>query len=727
MKAFRRMSVYLVGMFLLSGIMTAQGVVFTWTGAASPDWFTDSNWSPVGVPQAGDAATIPAAATSPLLTHSTASLEALTISSGTLTCENWDTVINATNITVQNTGKITLPDAFANSDMSNRVHIVCATLTVNSGGIIDANEKGYGVGSGPGVGGGSDRVGGGGYGGRGGYASFFSDAYPGAAGGPTYGSVSAPTDPGSGSPICFSGSTGPGKGGGAILIEATNGTVIINGTLTANGGDTKDAHGGGGSGGSIYIYCGDFQGGLSGLISAQGGKRGEDDLVNGGAGGGGRIALIYQTCNLPSIRLSAARGVSYFTAEDESFAAQMGSVYLSTADILTPVLTSVSGRLIIPGVTTWSPASLVVSNCSVNLGDSFQLNVGGDLVVIGATSQLRLGMGSTLNCSNQLMVDNGKLLVDSGSTVTCNSGTINGGTLVVKGNLNCGTDFTVTNSGSFYAYSSTNDGTAFAIGSRVVVAGTMQVVGSSVVYPCSEPVNGGSPVFQVMDMIVDATAGFNAVGRGYGVNQGPGTATLGGADNSSGGGHGGKGGMGSNGYTPGSANGSSNAPVEAGSGSGNCYYGLYQTGKGGGVIWLEVAGTLTLDGALNASGGSAIDAHGAGGAGGSILVIARRFASGGGSSLLANGGNGGANGSGSGAGGGGGGGGRIALWVGYRPASVYKYVSLGHGAIPEEYTQFMGTISVNSGWGYYNGSPNGAEPGTALLLLGGDGPVLMFR
>ena len=707
---------------LLIGVGQSQGRV--WVGGTSSDWFDGSNWNPAGIPQTGDDVTIPSATSAPLLTSSTPSLASLTVSTGTLTCSNWTTVINATVITIQNTGKITLPVAFASNVMSNRIHIVCSNLTVDVGGTIDANEMGYGVGYGPGVGTGSDRVGGGGYGGRGGYASFGNETAPGPSGGITYGSESAPTDPGSGGPASYGGNyANPGKGGGAILIEATDGVVTVNGTISANGGDSKEAHASGGSGGAIYITCRDFQGSSSGLLSAKGGNRGGGDSNCGGAGGGGRIAVIYQTCNLPSVRLSAACGTTYFAAGDETFSAEIGTVYLSTAAILTPMIKDITGRVIIPGLTSWSPASLTLSNSAIVFGSSLQLNVGGDLMVTGATSQLRLGPGSGLNCAGNLLPAGGKIFIESNSTVSCNSGMINGGSLVVaKSDLRCGADFTVTNGGIFYAYSTTNDATALPYGSHIVITGNLYVAGSSWIYSYSEPINGGSPVFQAQNITVDANAGFNAVGRGYGVAQGSGTPPPNGGDNATGGSHAGKGGKGSNGYTPGSTYGSSNAPVTAGSGSGNCYAGIYYTGKGGGVIRLEVPGRLTLAGTLDASGAPAIDGHGAGGAGGSIFVIAGSFNSTVGSVLNAKGGgNAGGN-------GGGGGGGRIAIWVGASRDSVTRYVTTGFGSRPEIFDKFLGSTSVTNGLGYYNGPPNGAEPGTVQLLWSpGQGTVFSVR
>ena len=67
-----------------------------------------------------------------------------------------------------------------------------------------------------------------------------------------------------------------GHGAGAIRIEASL-SVIVDGTITANGQNGPQNYSGAGSGGAIYITCGAFGG--TGVVSAVGG--------NGGAGGGG--------------------------------------------------------------------------------------------------------------------------------------------------------------------------------------------------------------------------------------------------------------------------------------------------------------------------------------------------------------------------------------------------------------------------------------------------------
>jgi hypothetical protein len=125
------------------------------------------------------------------------------------------------------------------------------------------------------------QAGGGGHGGYGGlhqsprggvYDSVLSPVRSGAAGGNS------------------SGATLPqigGLGGGALQLNV-NGTLRIDGSVSANGLD-GDSMSGGGSGGSLWLSIGTLSG--SGTITARGGN---GNNANGG-GGGGRLAIYYAT------------------------------------------------------------------------------------------------------------------------------------------------------------------------------------------------------------------------------------------------------------------------------------------------------------------------------------------------------------------------------------------------------------------------------------------------
>jgi len=205
--------------------------------------------------------------------------------------QNSDITLN--NLTVLSGGVLTCTTG-------DNINLTMSNLTIEVGGSIDANGKGYGSASGPGAGGSYTSTykyrggGGGGYGGKGGDGS-------GAAGGKAYGSPTEPTDLGSGGGDGSGGYKG-GAGGGAIRLDVA-GILTVNGNISANG-INGNMYSGGGSGGSIYITTNTIAG--HGTISASGGT-GRD--VNGSGGGaGGRIVIYCSTEFTGGIMVSGGVG-----------------------------------------------------------------------------------------------------------------------------------------------------------------------------------------------------------------------------------------------------------------------------------------------------------------------------------------------------------------------------------------------------------------------------------
>jgi hypothetical protein len=82
-----------------------------------------------------------------------------------------------------------------------------------------------------------------------------------------------------------------GWGGGVLIIEA-GGTLTVDGTLSAHGGNANVARAGGGSGGSVWLKAPVIAGhGMIGADGANGNYAGT--TVGGGGGGGGRILLAF--------------------------------------------------------------------------------------------------------------------------------------------------------------------------------------------------------------------------------------------------------------------------------------------------------------------------------------------------------------------------------------------------------------------------------------------------
>jgi hypothetical protein len=298
-------------------VAVAQGAEKTWNAEAG-DYFTPTAWQPAGVPSADDDVII---AKGTVTLPESATVKSLTLS-GTLILANGDTTLKAGTFRIRNDGLVTVPGSFQTEAETCRVSLVCTDLSVDEGGAINVDGKGYArqadnVPSGPG--GAIWVAGGASHGGKGGDKDS----------GLPYGSVIAPTQAGS------AGSCG--DGGGIIRIQAT-GSVIVNGRISANGLDGK-RYAGPGAGGSIWITCKTFAGG-KGTIEAKGGTVPPNIGGDNGGGGGGRIALVFdkaaQRKQPPvTVRFSAdgGKGIDLVAGRDKG-PGEPGTLFLSDADIL---------------------------------------------------------------------------------------------------------------------------------------------------------------------------------------------------------------------------------------------------------------------------------------------------------------------------------------------------------------------------------------------------------
>ncbi len=211
------------------------------------------------------------------------------------------------------------------------------------------------------------------------------------------------------------------------------------------------------------------------------------------------------------------------------------------------------------------------------------------------------------------------------------------------------------------------------------------------------------------NVTVDVGASITAFARGYAGDEGPGTG-LAGSNYGGGGGHGGEGGRAGNGELSdgGVSYGSITEPEDFGSGGGQDVDNLYPGRRGGGAIRLDVGGTLTVNGFIEANGeGWQSNAASPGaGAGGSIWITAGSVAGTtgkiqavGGHSLWSDGNDGY---------GGAGAGGRIAVYAN----SI---------ALPED------NFDVWGGAGYSSGESGGdGAAGTVYLDVNGQRPKLVI-
>ncbi|MBI2439753.1 MAG: hypothetical protein HYV35_00090 [Lentisphaerae bacterium] len=634
---FRRAKWLLCLVLVCSLSCRALAATVTWlTPAGTNYWDVPTNWAGGSVPTNGDEVVIATNNIGVRLTNSTYPLSSLLISNkATLIFSNWDTALNATNVTIATGAVLTCAGPFSNnvSTMTNRVWIACSNLTVAAGGAINVDAKGYtavdgGAGQGPG-GGTANYVSGGGYGG----AGSISDLTYGRA----YGAPAAPEAPGSAGGTDIAGRMG-GHGGGAIRIDAS-GNVQVEGTISANGGNGVLLWSGGGSGGGVMITCQTFNG-TNGIIRARGGNNGPN---GGGAGGGGRIAILYSSAQsgiipTPTVQIQLNGGAGSYAGT--TYIGDIGTLYIPSPAILTPTLANIYGQVL--GFSSWSPDSLTITNTWVRLADEgLQLTVTNDITVRGSSAKLEIG-SATMQGGNVLQGAAGYYLAlgTNGFVVSMNNLLIDGGgTLSLFSGMSNAVD--------------TNWGARLSITSAVTVGNS----GSGTIYSVAHSTNGQATFFRVGSLVVATNGLMSSYARGYaGRYSGAVQLSYGfgpqAGNASGGGGYGGKGGNGYAGYAGGSTYGLSNAPSESGSAGGQYWqYG----GFGGGAIRIVADTGVTVNGIINANGGNGVGTYSGGGAGGSVYITCRAFAGTSTNGLItANGGNASS--------GGGGGGGRIAIW-----------------------------------------------------------------
>jgi len=188
-------------------------------------------------------------------------------------------------------------------------------LTIPTGISINLDGLGYGYRRGPGrpryANGTTYNYGhGGSYGGRGGKSSYAEDS------GPTYGSITAPVNIGSGGGWNYA--SGTNNGGGAIKLTV-GGTTALGGELSADGVGFNGSAQGGGSGGSVWLTTSILSG--SGTITADGG------LGTHAGGGGGRISVVLTgSDSFGSVAMHAFGG----TGPSAPTAGAAGTIYKQT-------------------------------------------------------------------------------------------------------------------------------------------------------------------------------------------------------------------------------------------------------------------------------------------------------------------------------------------------------------------------------------------------------------
>jgi hypothetical protein len=398
------------------------------------------------------------------------------------------------------------------------VTIEAQSATVS--GTLAGNSSGYGSseGTGQGTDGNFSHGGGGaGYGGLGG------DGQSGRSGGSIYGSVTAPTDMGSGGGQGRSVAPG-GSGGGYLRLDVT-GTATVSGSITANGGNgTKwsgDCAGGGGSGGGIYITTGTWDG--DGSITANGGNGGNNTSADGGGGAGGRIAIYYDTNNYTG-SLSATGGSGPGGAEDGA----AGTIYQKDSGETYGDLTIDNTGRNQETYTELSDGSYNFKNMTVTNYGFFFFSSGDTVSIDNLTIQNNgwLNTEGSVTVNTSLTISSGTLTLSAGTFTLPSSYTldlegtfeITGGTLnnLVGLNVQDGGTFTLNNS------SQTITLTTFTL----VSGGTVNLIAGTFTLPSSTTLDLGG-TFEITGGTLNNLVGLNVQDGGtFTLNNSSQTITL---------------------------------------------------------------------------------------------------------------------------------------------------------------------------------------------------------
>ena len=593
-------------------------------------WEDSANWSTGEMPTVGDTVYLTNSAATTVTLEQPVDLAELVVGGKTtLKVSNWFSQIKATRVRILNGGTITTVGGFTESQMSNRVWLAGADLTIENGGKIDVSQCGYARQHGP-----CWELA---------YAAGMSPAtsagvsYGGKSDLPTYGSLEYPTDPGSGAEARF--------GGGAAFLDFT-GTVTIDGTVNANGAAGNSGYAQPGStGGAVLINCAKITG--EGAVYA-GASVYESRVSTHGVptycSGGGRIAVHYNpmaqdtvSCRIRFSAPGGMRSLPTTPSRSDPVTAGVGTLYFTDNRFLTGEDYRETGWRLTgvwhSGVPLPSPLELS-GNRSLDLSrleilqKNLDVRVAGDLTLVGTSyfgsieTGLVLGDGASLSVGGNLHVAGSRLELGVGGSVQVD-GSLTQSTnapAVLTGNSCKGVTW---NGGVVVMHAAPTNGTE-TCGASVEVGGRWTVGTNAVIYPWCQVTNGAAVRLAARRFALDRGGRIDADERGFSVGMGPGIPQGTGSKVAAS--HGGLGSA----VDVATSNllcavyGKATCPLEAGSG-GNLVSG---TGcPGGGVVWLEVARDAVLSGILSANsvtnrslGGSC-----SGASGGSVYVRANKL------------------------------------------------------------------------------------------------------
>lgn len=550
-----------------------------------------------------------------------------------------------------------------------RLKINATTMTISTSAKVSADGMGYLGGGASGLlgtnsskygysvnfattGAGSNEDDGGSHGSSGGYWADPSVKlmWPGVV----YDSISQPTEPGGG------GGTGllanPAGNGGGVVIINLSGTLTVDGKITSKGaaGGGAGVAGGGGAGGSIYVSANTITSSSAGTsFDVTGGT-----ATNNGGGAGGRISLSYTTLGgtmaISQAKITAAGGAGFdsgcYGGSGSVFTFPTGATYGNYYFLDNTTSSFRPGPLSPYGFVTSSTATTITDNGLPNYSRDFyftKAQVVGKVIAVGAEDAATTDF--TITDYNSAT---GAFTVSGGSA----AGLTVGKMWYIKGfnthydNMHIYGDGRfeanyLSVSGSFKGYSGSD---AYIRLGRIDV-GTLDLTNGNIYIDSLQSTGPIAPkplIINATTATIGSTSAIDTTGSGYvggncnwnlvtgregwcnnSSNAGytNGNTTTGGSSMYSGGSHGAYGGIYS-GNTPATPFGDALAPITFGSGGGgNSAVGTNGWGgTGGGVIIMNVSGTLTVNGEILASGWPSQSSAGGsgGGAGGSIYITA---------------------------------------------------------------------------------------------------------
>ena len=461
---------------------------------------------------------------------------------------------------------------------------VIGSATVGAGTTINGDSAGFAWAQGPGAGTTSPT---GSYGGAGaGHGGQGPAAGP-LAGGAQYGSISQPTQMGSGGGG-FMTSVG-GAGGGALRLSVS-GALTVDGAIRCNGTPGVSAAGAG-SGGSLWISAPTIAG--IGSIEANGG----DASAGWGGGAGGRIAAYWDSSTFTGT-FTARGGSASATAHGGA-----GTVYLKpSGQAFADLVIASGGNVNTP--TALTTIDLVdLNSCPVRNGANVLFT--GDVAL------------------------RGPLDVSGGATVRWIGDCTFIGDAQLSGGARCSFDQPVSFSGAL----------RLSGASRLTLApGLTPVNGALEMFGSGNVLTWTGPDALVLDLrsttLIDAGSSIDGNGKGFGSDAGPGAGTISltGTYGGAGAGHGGRG-ANAGPLAGGATYGFAEIPEIAGSGGGS-FIGT-PGGAGGGALRIISTGAITLNGSIAMNGRPGTSASGSG-SGGAVYIEAPRVQGGG--TISANGG-----------------------------------------------------------------------------------------